>query len=237
MAQYSVHRISGYLFTIVVHISNIISMANGLRPVENLPELKTFAKLQPRYFTCWNIGLQVIYSFIALLCEVLILKNSKNKRYKLNKHLKALRDILFSGIIWPCTLVVFSIFWSLFFLDRDLIFPKFADKALTPVSNHVIHTLIVPIVLWEVAFRPRIPPKSHKRNIGHLLLHLAVYLCVLAYTYMEHGIWIYPILTKLYGTVYFPIALLFIVTISILYYYLQWVVSSFMWGGDSKKTS
>ncbi|CAH2056362.1 unnamed protein product, partial [Iphiclides podalirius] len=206
MTDYVYFRIFGYLTTIVMHVTNIYFMMKGLKEEHfEDPYLKIFSSLQSRYFTCWTFTIQIIYAVIGLACDSLTLRNSDDRNYKLPKHLKGCRDTMFAGVLWPSTWLVFTVFWPLFLYNRDLIFPKAADKVLSRVSNHVIHTAIVPVVIWEVVFRPRVEPKSHIRNLLHLLFHISLYFLVLAYTYLERGIWIYPILTRAFGTIYFPI--------------------------------
>ncbi|XP_013176090.1 PREDICTED: androgen-dependent TFPI-regulating protein-like [Papilio xuthus] len=231
MEDYIYYRIFGYAATIIMHLSNIYFMAKGIKK-EHLddPVLKSFSNLQARYFTCWTFGLQIIYAVIGLICDFSTLRNKKNISYKLPKHLKGLRDTLFAAIIWPSTFLVFTVFWSLFLYNRDLILPASIDKVLTPISNHVIHTAIVPVVLWELLFRPRLEPKSHLRYVAHSVFHLFVYLLVLTYTYLERGMWIYPVLTKAYGTIYFPIICAVMLFIKIFSYFMQWKLNNIVHG-------
>ncbi|XP_014363968.2 androgen-dependent TFPI-regulating protein [Papilio machaon] len=225
------YRIIGYAATIIMHLSNIYFMAKGIKK-EHLddPVLRSFGNLQARYFTCWTFGLQIIYAVIGLICDFSTLRNRKNINYKLPKHLLGLRDTLFAAIIWPSTFLVFTVFWSLFLYDRNLILPVNIDKVLTPISNHVIHTAIVPVVLWELLFRPRAEPKSHIRYVAHSVFHLFVYLLVLTYTYLERGTWIYPVLTKAFGTINFPIICAVMLFIKIFSYFMQWKLNSIVHG-------
>ncbi|CAG4958054.1 unnamed protein product [Parnassius apollo] len=225
--------------TIVMHVSNIYFMIKGIKKEHyDDPYLKGFRNLQSRYFTCWTFVIQIFYALIGLTCDILTLLNSGKKDYKLPKHLRGCRDTLFAGVLWPSTLLVSTVFWSLFLYDRDLILPKAIDKVLSKTSNHVIHTAIVPVVLWEVVFRPRTEPKSHLRNMLHVLFHISLYFLVLAYTYRERGIWIYPIFTKTFGTIYFPIILAILLSLKIFFYFLQWQLNYLLHGRKmiSKKT-
>ncbi|XP_068622077.1 androgen-dependent TFPI-regulating protein-like [Battus philenor] len=233
MRDYAYYRIFGYAVTIVMHLTNIYFMVKGITK-EHLkhPDLLQFTNLQYRYFTSWTFILQITYSIIGLTCEILTIQHSRKKDYKLPKHLKGLRDTFFASIIWPSTFKVFTVFWSVYLYDRELVLPKAIDKVLTSESNHVIHTAIVPVVVWEVIFRPRIEPKSHKRYLFHAVFHLLVYFFVIMYTYIERGIWIYPFLTKTYGTIYFPIICFILMIAFISFYYMQWTLNSIVHGQD-----
>ncbi|KAI8441452.1 hypothetical protein MSG28_015052 [Choristoneura fumiferana] len=162
MSKLGYLRMLGYGVTLVMHIGNLVYVRMNM----------TEEALGDKRF------LQMIYAVLGLSCEILLLRNAANKNYKLPKHLKGCRDTIFSALLWPVTLLVFTVFWTLFFYDRSLIFPDFIDKVLTPVSNHIMHTAIVPVVLWEILLQPRYEPKSHMKNIAHLIVYMLVYLSV-----------------------------------------------------------
>ncbi|CAH0599792.1 unnamed protein product [Chrysodeixis includens] len=231
-------RIVWYVAVIAMHISNIFYMRWFRRShppsPEHLKHLESFRDLEYRFFTSWTFILQIVYSFYGLGCDLVLLKNSKKKDYRLPSPIADLREILFSGLMWPCTMVVFSVFWGLYAYDRDLIFPKFLDSIIPPISNHVIHTMIVLVVLFEVVFRPRQEPETHARNVMQLTMHLCVYMSVLYFTYIEKGIWLYPIFKVLFGTIYFWIALLAMALMFYAFYYIQWPLTRMIHA--SKKT-
>ncbi|CAH2238020.1 jg10342 [Pararge aegeria aegeria] len=218
-----------------MHVGNLTYLRMTMKP-EQLkdPQLISFRRLQPRYFTVWTFVLHIVHAWVGIVCDYLILYNSKTKHYKLPKHLKGFKDTLFSAILWPSTWVVFSVFWTLFLYDRNLIYPDFLDKILTSTSNHIMHTAIVPVVLWEVCFRPRVQPRSHKRNIFHLAFHLLLYFAVLTYTYIEQNIWIYPIFGVFYGTIYFPLLPITVGVIAFTFYFLQWTLNNYIWSSVTK---
>ncbi|XP_045782796.1 androgen-dependent TFPI-regulating protein-like [Maniola jurtina] len=231
-------RMVGYVLTIAMHVGNLAYINTGVKPeLVNDPQLKSFSKLQPRYFTCWTFFLQIVHAWVGLICDGLILSNSNNKVYKLPKHLRGFRDTLFTAILWPSTWVVFSVFWPLYTYDRSLIYPDFVDKVLTSTSNHIMHSAIVLVVLWEVCFQPRIEPRSHTRNVFYLTFHFLLYFAVLIYTYIERNVWIYPIFAVLYGTIYFPLIPITIGIMAYSYYTMQWKLSNYIWSslGKSQK--
>ncbi|XP_026755561.2 androgen-dependent TFPI-regulating protein-like [Galleria mellonella] len=236
MAYHIYFRILGYVVTMALHIGNIVVMAQPRAkhiPID--PRVKVYAELQARFFTCWTFFLQIVFAFSGLVCDILILKNSGNENYKLPKYLRGFRNTMFAAILWPCTWLVSTFFWSLYLYDRSLIYPTFVDTFLTSTSNHIMHTVIVPIVLWEVVFQPRYVPKSHSRYLLHLVFHLALYFSVFMYTYFERSIWIYPIFEKLYGTSYFYIVILSLLLLCIGFYYAQWYLTVKIWGRLEKE--
>nr|XP_026483780.1 androgen-dependent TFPI-regulating protein-like [Vanessa tameamea] len=234
MSKATYLRILGYTITIAMHVGNIVYMNVCMkRELADDPELTTFSHLQPRYFTCWTFFLQILYAVVGLTSDFKLL-SSTNRDYKPSKYFQGFKNTLFSAILWPSTWVVTIVFWSLFLYDRKLIFPSFADKVVTPISNHIMHTAIIGVVLWEVCFQPRTVPASHKRNLCHLAFHLLLYFSILTYTYVERGIWIYPIFGKLYGTMYFPLLPVIIGVLAVAFYYLQWTLTELIWGRKKK---
>ncbi|KAF9419142.1 hypothetical protein HW555_004227 [Spodoptera exigua] len=230
-------RMGGYIATIFMHVSNIVFMAwYSKRNAGNSKEVLQFKSLEYRFFTTWTFILQLAYAVYALACEYFILKNAKKKDYKLPSPITEFREILFAGLVWPCSIVVFTVFWGLYNYDRSLIFPKFLDEVIPPISNHVIHTMIVPVVLWEVMFRPRQEPETHARNVMQLTLHLCVYVSVMYFTYIERGVWLYPIFRKLFGTVYFFIALAAIGLMFYAFYYIQWPLTKMLHAPPKRMT-
>ncbi|KAI5643695.1 FAR-17a/AIG1-like protein domain-containing protein [Phthorimaea operculella] len=200
------------------------------------PTIKFFNDNQARYFTCWTFFLQWLYAIVGLCCDWLELKNSHNKGYQINKHLRRFRDTLFAAILWPSTLLVSSLFWGLYNFDRELILPPKLDQVLSWTSNHIIHTAIVPVTLWELVTRPRSEPRSHWRNLAHIVFHFVLYFSVVFHTYFTTGVWIYPIFKKTWGTVLFPIFLTAVFIVLMVYYYIQWPLTRLIHGNvDVKK--
>ncbi|XP_050558368.1 androgen-dependent TFPI-regulating protein-like isoform X2 [Spodoptera frugiperda] len=235
MSRLSSLRILGYSATILMHVSNIVYMAWYSRQnAGTSKEVLQFKSLEYRFFTTWTFILQLAYAVYALACEYFTLKNAKKKEYKLPSPITDFREILFAGLVWPSTMVVFTVFWGLYNYDRTLIFPKFLDEVIPPISNHVIHTMIVPVALWEVMFRPRQEPETHARNVMQLTLHLCVYVSVMYFTYIERGVWLYPIFRKLFGTVYFFIALALMGVMFYTFYYIQWPLTKMIHGSKKK---
>ena len=54
------------------------------------------------------------------------------------------------------------------------------------------------------------------------------------FTYLERGIWLYPIFGKLFGTVYFFLSLAIIALIFFVFYYAQWPITNMIHGAKKK---
>ncbi|RVE40304.1 hypothetical protein evm_015046 [Chilo suppressalis] len=100
---------AGYLAAILLHGGNFIAIARppSKEAMEDI-RIQMFTKFHYRYLTCWTFVLQLAYGVVGLLCDLLILKNSKTRDYKLPKYLKGFRDTFFASIIWPSTFYGFQ---------------------------------------------------------------------------------------------------------------------------------
>ncbi|CAK1593279.1 unnamed protein product [Parnassius mnemosyne] len=227
--NYAYYRLFGYITALALHGGNVITMLFALQGDSMKdPEIETFYSLQWVYITIWNVVFQIIYSFLGILCD--LPTTLEVKEPMLTKNLKSYREVLFTTIILPFGFAIFIIFWSIYIYDREMIFPAFIDKVIRQESNHIMHTAIVPIVLWELAFLPKSEPKSHKWNLAGTYGCFITYLYVLFSTFARRGIWPYPILKICYGSIYFPMIFIGIAITLYLMYYGQWRVNSLLWG-------
>ncbi|KAJ8707124.1 hypothetical protein PYW08_011258 [Mythimna loreyi] len=238
MSQFVELRILGYAVTVMGHATNLMYMdwLHKNHPSDN-ENVKQFKSLESRFFTTWTVFLQMCYAMYGLAIDLFILKHAVikgQKDYRLPPSISGFREFLFAAVVWPSSLVVFTVFWGVYSFDRTLIFPEFLDAVIPPISNHIIHTLILPVALWELVTLPRKEPERHAQNVSQLSLHIGAYLSVLCFTYFERGVWLYPIFRKLFGTVYFFIVLAAIGSLFYIFYYLQWPLTNWIHGSKKK---
>ncbi|CAG4958077.1 unnamed protein product [Parnassius apollo] len=232
--NHAYYRLFGYFAALVLHGSNGIMTFFVVRNITvKDPELETLYSLLCVFITIWNVVFQIIYSFLGILCD--LPTSLKIKETTLTKNLKFYREFIFTSIILPLSFIIFILFWTIYIYDRELVFPAFIDKVVRQESNHIMHTAILPIVLWEFVFLPKTEPKSHKWNLAATYGCYITYLYVLFSTFARCGLWPYPLLKICYGSIYFP--MLFIVPAIMLYfiYYGQWRVNALLWGTLKEK--
>ncbi|KAL1122080.1 hypothetical protein AAG570_003486 [Ranatra chinensis] len=148
----------------------------------------------------------------------------KEKVYKLS-------DFIFTAIATPMALMVTLVFWSIYLIDRELIFPKVIDLVMPPWINHSIHTMNTLLALGDMYLVSHKYP-SWTHAAGGLLCYLIPYAFCLFGTYWQTGIWLYPFLSKLTWTMRIVAALLTFVG-ALLVFGLTKLVSYFMWGSYS----
>lgn len=113
---------------------------------------------------------------------------------------------LFASLAFPLANFVALTFWGLYFVDRELIFPKALDPYFPSWLNHIMHTNIAVFILIELLMSFRKYP-SRKQGIGILTGFMVVYLVWIHIIYSYTGMWVYPILEVLN----FPLRVVFFV--------------------------
>ncbi|XP_046672629.1 androgen-dependent TFPI-regulating protein-like isoform X1 [Homalodisca vitripennis] len=160
------------------------------------PVVKTMKRFSLRYLTNWTFTLQTTYFYIALGGEILALFKG---REKIKERINQFKNYFFTVLVAPMALVVSIVFWSVWFVDRELIFPIVMDKFLPPWINHSLHTTTSVIVLLEMYMCFHKYPAFKPALLG-ITLYLLLYSFCLLGTYYQSGIWLYPIFKMLNWT-------------------------------------
>ncbi|CAF4922440.1 unnamed protein product [Pieris macdunnoughi] len=227
-------RLAGDLVLFAAHGINIIVMHLALQTdIMKEKDLTEFHSLQWKYITIWNLAFQIAYLLMAIACDI----SSLFKIFEENKiveQIKRYRKTFFSAVVWPSSILVSSLFWPIFLYDRELVFPSYIDKVLSTSSNHMIHSFITVVVVWELITFPRSRPQSHKWNLMQLAVIYVAYLVVFITNYHITGLWPYPLLYSIYGTIYFPLFLFAVFIIYLIAYFIQWPLVSLIHGSSKK---
>ncbi|XP_055988508.1 androgen-dependent TFPI-regulating protein [Sorex fumeus] len=145
-----------------------------------------------KYLTFLNLFLQAIFYGIACLEDVL--KGIKGKKHI--TFVTALRDRLFTTLVFPISTFVFLTFWIIFLYDRELIYPKDLDNVFPVWLNHAMHTLILPLSFVEIFQRPH-SYLSKKKGLSFLSVACLSYMGRITWLYSKTGTWVYPVFSKL----------------------------------------
>ncbi|XP_050423618.1 androgen-induced gene 1 protein-like isoform X2 [Adelges cooleyi] len=110
--------------------------------------------------------------------------------------LSQVKSYFFTSIAFPLSMFVSTTFWSLWFLDRNLVMPKNFDIYFPSWLNHTMHTFVFVFACLEMitAYRPY-PSRVHGLGI-HLGFQL-IYLVWIHIVYSQCSMWVYPILSQL----------------------------------------
>ncbi|KAB7505025.1 Androgen-dependent TFPI-regulating protein [Armadillidium nasatum] len=139
--------------------------------------------------------------------------------------MKKTRDFLFATLVFSVGVFVSVMFWSLWAINRELIFPKIFDRFFPSWLNHNIHTVPLLGVLMEswITFH-----NFPTRRQGYITIAFAIGISFLAF---KTGVWVYPILQKLslIGRAAFMVGMAFL---TILFYVLGEYISCLFWGEE-----
>lgn len=89
-----------------------------------------------------------------------------------------------------------TVFWGLYAIDRELIFPKRVEKYYPNWVNHCSHSLIVVTALVESLLSPHYQP-SRGASFKALLTWFTTYLLWVLYLGLIHDVWVYPVMQVL----------------------------------------
>ncbi|XP_043475173.1 androgen-dependent TFPI-regulating protein-like isoform X1 [Leptopilina heterotoma] len=184
---------------------------------------------QFKYLTVWNVILQAIFFFICMLNDVYGTNKSSPKK---TPFIRRFKDFFHAALSFPVGMFVGVTFWSLMFVDRELVLPKALDPYFPSWLNHLMHTLIVVTTVTEMFIAPRQYPKR-TQGLGGLLSFMLTYLVWMHVIYMKSGIWVYPVMEVL--TV--PLRIAFIVVLllfTVILYFTGETFNHLIWGNTRK---
>uniref|UniRef100_H2ZJX3 Uncharacterized protein n=1 Tax=Ciona savignyi TaxID=51511 RepID=H2ZJX3_CIOSA len=146
-----------------------------------------------RFLTYINMNFQLVVFTLCMLTDMAYLFKAKSLGLKLLK----IRDFWFSTIGLPFCILVFTTFWGIFYVDRELVYPAALDEIIPVWMNHVMHSFIL-ITVLELLFTKHWYPT---RWVG-MCVSSATSLAYLAWILHIHAVtgdWVYPILEELQG--------------------------------------
>ena len=135
---------------------------------------------QWKYLTYWNLWIQLIYFCISLLNNII------GTCHKIKKY----RDDFFATIAFPIGQFVGIVFWILYHIDREVIFPLVMDDFFPNYINHMRHTSVVPLQLMELCLLHHVYPKNGMFVSALFCFTYLSWTLMVAYL---GGIWVYPI--------------------------------------------
>ncbi|UJR35495.1 hypothetical protein I4U23_028249 [Adineta vaga] len=152
-------------------------------------ELVTAAGGKYKFLTILNMYLQMFY-YILCIINFFFGSNTIITRF------------FFAGAVFPIGTFVCISFWGLYHFDRKLIYPEALDNLVSPILNHVMHTL-PGIAIWlENLFHYHHYP-SRLSGMICLLVATGGYTAWIHYLHHIHwlefkmSLWVYPILNEL----------------------------------------
>lgn len=212
-----------FAYWIAVHVHESSLMANAEFFSKGQHHFAKMSEFPGRwkYLTLVNMCLQTI--FFGLSCIGHFLPSGR-----LQKIFMWFLDMMFTTIVFPTTFLICSVFWPIYLVDSDSIYPNILQKLLPSYLNHIYHTAIVVTVLLELF--------TVCHHYPGALLGVFVmgsfnfgYLCLMIYSLFTRGTWPYRFMNKLSQPgllTFFGISFLLYVAM----YYIGKMLSHLRWG-------
>lgn len=181
----------------LIHLVHVAALANFAYALYFDIYLVKLPKSQPRhdfggqwkYLTFWNLWIQFAYFSISFINSFVgSHAQHKSEATKLQK----VRDYFFSTVAFPIGIFVTVMFWTLYAIDRELVFPVELDKYFPVYVNHMLHTSVMPLQILELCLLYHIYPRKWV-GMATTAAFCFVYLSWTLIVAYVGGIWVYPI--------------------------------------------
>ncbi len=140
-----------------------------------------------KYLTHINLWLQLLFFGLQLAADLGCL---------CKKRMQKVSSFIFATLALPTSATIVVTFWSVYFIDRNLIFPEFFDKVFPWYMNHFWHTTIVVWVLCELYLVSHQFPGTLIGAITIIFFN-SIYISWIFFIYGKTGHWVYPFLERL----------------------------------------
>ena len=112
------------------------------------------------------------------------------------KHFQKVSDVFFTCIAFPLAAMVVIPFWSIYAMDRELIYPEVFDKFIPAYINHFWHTTVLLWVLFEMyLFHHHFP--SVATAAACVFAYGSGYTSWVVYIYVQTNWWCYGFMNHL----------------------------------------
>ncbi|OQV12750.1 putative Androgen-induced 1 [Hypsibius exemplaris] len=149
-----------------------------------------------RFLTFIDLCIQALFYALCTGYDLSVLFRVNPKQRLVLKNAK---DHMFTVMVFPIGAFVVLMFWAIYAVDRELIFPQFLDDVFPAWANHVMHTVILPVNLIEMALDYHAHPKSRWSGLKNLVIFSFAYQVWVLWVYYKTSSWVYPIFNALNG--------------------------------------
>ncbi|XP_054289935.1 androgen-dependent TFPI-regulating protein-like [Macrosteles quadrilineatus] len=160
-----------------------------------------------KYLSIWVSFLQTLYFVIVSFSDIVNCLPSVFVCPRWSQYSTNARHYLLTSLVLPLTLYIFTVFWTFYLYDREVIYPELFDRFIPPWLNHAMHSLPVPILLVHLILGPNHNPSRTSALVGLSLLFV-VYGVVFGASVLK-GNWVYLLFNNLN-----PSQRMFLLTIS-----------------------
>ncbi|XP_078585888.1 androgen-induced gene 1 protein-like isoform X1 [Branchiostoma floridae x Branchiostoma japonicum] len=142
--------------------------------------------------------------------------------------LRKIQDYVLASVLFPMSMIVTVVFWGIYAVDRDMIFPPSMDKIIPPWINHVWHTTVVPVLLLEMYLVHHRQPSRRAGLTGAVTVGIIYLIWVLIVAHVG-GFWVYPFMAAMNNFQFFLFCC-FTAVIGCCFYLLGEFCNKMFWG-------
>ncbi|XP_041985612.1 androgen-dependent TFPI-regulating protein-like [Aricia agestis] len=162
-------------------------------PIENHenPVFRNMYTYKVAFLTGWNMMFQGIFINLSLTNDIMEWQDKHLSRS--GEKIRYWRDVLYGGLVVPFTLFVTGIFWGVYCIDRELIFPKFYEEVIPWWLSFCVHTNISLVLVAETLLQDRRQPANRSLEIFLCFFFAIGYAVVIYLIYLLSGTWLYEL--------------------------------------------
>lgn len=139
-----------------------------------------------KFLTSINMILHSVYFVLSLLAHL--------TRYM---NLRKFCEFLFTTLVLPLCTLVTGLFWTVFAIDRELVYPSMMDLYIPNLMNHACHTFIFILMVFDLMVIPHFRAVGLKAETMTVLTVVILYSSLIVWIKYYAGIWVYPLMRQL----------------------------------------
>lgn len=183
------------------------------------------------YLTFWNAIIHACYHIIALANDFI---GTNEINPETTPIITRIRDYIFAAFALPLGMNVTFLFWALYSIDRELVFPRVMDPIYPSWLNHILHTNVGFFIAIELFISYHHYP-SRKTELKGLGAFVIIYISWVFIVRYYSNAWVYPILNVL--EFHERIGFFGLVGVAILcFYFVGEYVNKKVWSGRIEKS-
>ena len=142
-----------------------------------------------KFLTHINLWVQLFFFTVQLIADLIPALHKKR--------FQQFSDIVFTCIVFPLAANIVIMFWSIYAIDRRLIYPEVFDKFVPVYMNHLWHTAILLWALIEIYVVHHHFPRK-RVAAAFIFAYAAAYIGWVVYIYVQTDWWCYGFMKHLH---------------------------------------
>jgi hypothetical protein len=150
-------------------------------------------RFSPKFVLFSSQIFQFVYHSISLVNDFIGTNESLPEN---PPKIRKVRDYMFATFTFPISMNVAVVFWSLYAIDRELVFPSVMDPIYPWWLNQILHTNVFTFMVVELFLHHHVYPSRKAELLGISIFSLS-YIGWVNVVKLVANAWVYPILNVL----------------------------------------